>query len=325
MKTLFTSLLLFLSVALYAQDLSIATFNCEFLITKKVHVKYGIDFNFKGEPASVVDEWKKDSFRNAKFEEACDRVAGQIKLINADILGLTEIGDSSDVEILRKKLKDQGVDYKYAKVCNSADRTTGQHVALLSKYPIEVVTYRFDGRAYYFTEPDMDETGDTGISKGMHARVKVGDKTMDVFVLHLKSERGGFEDDAQRKAQAEIARREIYPLLNDPNNYVVVMGDLNSEKRHETLLTLRGFNDIHPELIQTGDDEFFEDYTLRTTYNFRGNREQIDHILLSHSFKALCKSNSFSSGRWGIRTSIIETQDPAISDHNALKVEMNYR
>ena len=314
---------LVLSLGAIAQDLSFATFNCEFLVETKVHMKYGLSYYIKDEPNDVQNQWTAQ-YRKERFNESCELVAQHIKTINADVIGLTEVGRRLDVELLDKKLKEAKAGYKYYYLSNSSD-PTGQHVAVFSKYPLTLVKDEIEGRATYFKEADMDDEKDTGIGKGIHVKVNANDKTFNVFVLHLKSERGGYESDQQRVAQAEVARRAILPLINDPKEYVVVMGDLNSEKRHDVLLRLRGFDDIYPELLQTGNDDYFENEEIKSTYQYRGNQEQIDHILLSPNFNELCYRNSPKSGRWGIKTSIIETKNERISDHNALKVELTFR
>lgn len=320
MKKFINSLILFLTFQhAIGQDLQMATLNCEFLIEKKVHVKYGLNFDLNQESEEIRAQWANDAFRHSKFEAACEAVAGQVKLINADVIGLTEIGKDEDLDVFMSKLSAIGASYPYKAVCKSSDVSTGQHVVVLSRYPLSMIKESFKGRALYFNEADLDESDDTGISKGLHVQVLANGKTIELFVIHLKSERGGYEDDAQRLAQAEIVRRELIPLLSDPERLVVVMGDLNSEKRHETLLRIRGFDDVYPELIQTGDDNYFSDFSTRWTYQFKGEKEQIDHILLSYGFQKLCKSNG------GIRTSILETNDALISDHNGVKVALTYR
>jgi hypothetical protein len=40
-----------------------------------------------------------------------------------------------DVQELRQEVQALGLDYPHAEVCESADITTGQHVAVLSKRP----------------------------------------------------------------------------------------------------------------------------------------------------------------------------------------------
>ena len=323
MKNLLLSLvtLLFVNHS-NAQDLSIATFNCEFLNTSKVHVRYGLKFDMKYESETNQEKWSTPGFRQEKFEKACEQVAKHIKEIDADVIGLTEIGNEQDLKIFSQKLKDIGVDYAYSEICNSLDTITGQHVAVLSRFPLTLEEDQIGGRAMYFTEADRDACKSAIIKKGMHVKVQVEEKKIDIFLVHFKSERGGFEEDEQRLAQVEILRRKLIPLLNEENRLVVVMGDLNSEKRHESILKLRGFDDIHPELIQTGDDNYFENFDVRWTYNYKGQMEQIDHILLSDSFMDLCRENDYRNNTWGIKTSILETNDEYLSDHNAIKVEL---
>lgn len=307
-----------------AQDLKIATFNCEFLVERKVHIKYGLPFDMKYAEAASKKEWEAKNFRKKKFEESTQKVAAHIKEINADVLGLVEVGNESEIKFLVEKLREIGLDYPYWEVCKSEDTATGQHVALLSKYELTDVKLFFPNRGLYFTESDYDETSETGLSKAMAASVTVKNQKLNLFLFHLKSERGGEESDQQRLMQAEIVRRLIIPYLRN-GEHVIVFGDLNSESRHETLLKIRGFRDMEEELIQTGDDNYFENYDTRWTYNYKGRFEQIDHILLSLSIKEQCIRNNPKQNKWGIKTSIIPTTDKEVSDHNALLVELNFK
>lgn len=307
-----------------AQDLKLVTFNCEFLLKKKVHMKYGLPYDMKYAKGKAKQEWQDDRFRQKKFEEATQKVATHLKTINADVLGLTEVGNTSDVKLLVEELKKQGLEYKYWKVCQSDDTGTGQHVAILSKYELTDVIPSFPNRGLYFVESDHDEVDETGISKGMKATINFNNASIHLFLFHLKSERGGEDSDQRRLMQAEIARRVTIPYLQK-EEHVVVMGDLNSERRHPALLTIRGFKDIEAELVQTGDTYYFEDYNTRWTYNYKGQQEQIDHILLSLSLKNACKNNNRKQKQWGIKTSILPTNNEAISDHNALIVNLSFK
>jgi predicted extracellular nuclease len=307
---------------LLAQDLRLATFNCEFLIERKVQLKYGLPYDMKYASASDKKKWTKE-YRRQQFENSTDKVAEQIKKINADIIGLTEVGNPKEIALLVELLRKKGLEYPFWKVGKSHDTATGQHVAFLSKYELTDVVYDFKDRGIYFTETDFDETDDTGISKGMKVTVTIKETPIHLFLFHLKSERGGEESDKKRLMQAEIARRQIIPYLQQ-NKHVIVMGDLNSEKRHPVLRTLRGFDDIYSELIQTGDSYYFEKFDTRWTYNYKGQEEQIDHILLSLSFKKWCKNNNPKQNTWGIKTLIEPTAKPVVSDHNALIVELNF-
>lgn len=307
------SLLLFCFSA-NAQEITVATFNAEFLNKSRVHIKFEKQFDITKESKKEQKFWEDNANRSAKLVEASANVARLIKQMNADILTLTEVGDAEDLDVLLNELKKIDVEYAYSEVCDCNDYFTGQHVAIFSKYPIKEVWREIPGRALYLEEMDGDTEGETGISKGLMATVIVEQKEIDVFVIHLKSERGGYDSDAQRIAQASIARRAIIKQLNAGRN-VIVTGDLNSEKGSPTLYRIRGFDDLYEELIQTGHSQYFESKDVRWTYNYMGEPEQIDHILISPS---LAKSNS-------IKTSIIETNDNKISDHNPIIVTLSLK
>lgn len=297
-----------------AQQITVATFNAEFLNKSRVHIKYGKRFDIKKESKEVQKFWNNDTNRTAKFKEASANVAKMIKRINADILTLTEVGGKEDLKVLVDELKKIGINYDHWEVCDCKDPFTQQHVAVLSKFPIKNVTPEIKGRSIYLEEADGDEEGETGISKGMKVTVTINKKDIEVFVFHLKSERGGFDSDAKRIAQASIARRAILKALNEGKK-VIVTGDLNSQKKSPSLYRIRGFDDIYEELIQTGNSQYFKNTDVRWTYNYKGEPEQIDHILISTNLAA----------RRGIQTSILKTDDEKVSDHNPVIVKIKLK
>ena len=307
-------LLLSLGTSALSQEVTIATFNAEFLNKTRIHVKFGKRFDLKDESKKEQRFWNNDANRNDKLKEASINVAQMIKQMEADIVTLTEVGGAEDLEILLAALSQMGVNYDYWEVCDCTDNFTGQHVAVLSKYPLNKVWKQIPGRALYLEETDGDSEDETGISKGMKVTATIEGKEIDIFVLHLKSERGGYDSDAQRLAQASIARRAVIQQLNKGRK-VIVAGDLNSEKGTESIYRIRGFDDIYEELIQTGHSQYFESTDVRWTYNYRGEPEQIDHILIS---PGLTSSND-------IKTSILETNDDKISDHNPVIVRLKLK
>lgn len=313
MKRILFSALFYVCTCLsvLSQEVTIATFNAEFLNRSRIHVKYGKQFDLAREPEQEQKFWNDDNNRIEKLREASGHVAQFIKQIDADILTLTEVGGAADIEILLDELNKIDVIYEHWEVCDCTDEFTGQHVAVLSKYPLKEVWPQIPGSSIYLEEADGDSEREARISKGMKVTVSVDKKDLDVFVLHLKSERGGYESDAWRIAQASIARRSIIKQMNAGRN-VIVTGDLNSEKGSPTLYRIRGFDDIYEELIQTGHSQYFSSNDVRWTYNYRGEREQIDHILISPSL----------APRDGIHTRILETPDDTISDHNPVIVRI---
>ena len=281
-----------------SQEVTIATFNAEFLNTSRVHIKFGKQFDITKESKKEQKFWKKEENRAEKLKEASANVAELIKQTGADIITLTEVGDAEDLKVLVTELQEIGVNYDYWEMCDCKDRFTQQHVAILSKFPLKEVWPEIPGRSLYLKEVDGDAEGETGISKGLKVTTTINGQDIDIFVFHLKSERGGFDSDAQRLAQASIARRAIIKQLN-AGRKVIVTGDLNAEKGGPSIYRIRGFDDIYEELIQTGHSQYFESTDVRWTYNYKGEPEQIDHILISPGL----------TNKSGIKTSIIAVND----------------
>jgi len=317
-------LLLYSSTAFAGQKIRIATFNCEFLIKNKVHKKFGLPFQLKGD---IKATWEEPGYRDQKFRTAIKAVATYIKTINADIIVLTEIGDILDFDSLADAISSEGLTYTHKALCNSSD-PTGQHVGLLSKIELSVIKYggkkRIPGREFFIVEPDDAAESDTGISKGLHVSLKLNNKTAHLFAAHLKSESdsragGGYAGDAQRIAQASIIRRNYLPFLNQ-GDYVFVTGDLNDGRGQPTLKRIRGLDDIWPDLIQTGHENYFDDSKLgqRWTYEFKGIRNQIDHILISRNIKTDCK-------RGKVDASILPQENSLVSDHRPFILDLEFR
>lgn len=309
-----------LSFSLLAQTVTIATQNCEFLIRKKVHIKYGLPFNItEAEPAQLA-AWSQPGFRDEKFNESAKAVAKALVNLNADILVLTEVGNAQDVNELLTEVKNEGIDYSNVAIGNSKDTFTGQNVAVFSKFPLSDMVSPIPGRESYWEELDDPESeNDTGISKGLKVTVKVLNREISLYALHLSSERGGYEQDEQRISQASIVRRNY---LNDLNagKLIIVAGDLNDYRGQPAVKRIRGLDDIFGDLIQTGQVKYFPKDKLDTrwTYSYQGIYNQIDHILLSQSVKDDCKTN-------GISASTMNHNNPAVSDHNALIVKLEFK
>ncbi len=146
-----------------------------------------------------------------------------------------------------------------------------------------------------------------------------GGHTFQLYGLHLASERGGNEQDQQRIAQASIVRRHSLPAIIE-GAFVIVAGDLNDGRGEPALRRIRGLDDIWPDLIETGNADYFSDADAgsRWTYEFRGERNQIDHVLLSDSMKGILKSR-------GIKPRVPDQDDRLASDHRPFVVTLELR
>ena len=314
----FALLLLFGTDLRAGEKLTIATFNCEFLTTPKVHMKFGLPFDITNARPAEVERWAKPEYRAAKMQEATDTVAKLLKTFEADVLVLQEVGKRADTALLVERLKAIGTDYPHWAVCRSYDTQTRQCNAILSRHPLKDVITPLPGREGYFREPDdADTEDDTMVIKGMRATVEFAGHQILLYNLHLKSERGGHEADEQRVAQASIVRRHYLPELNN-GKLIIVAGDLNDRRGQPALRRIRGFDDIWEDLQQTGSTRYFpwDKRHTRWTYEWQGFGQQIDHVLISRSFSPVTRS---------IRARTIDHQNEAASDHNPFLVEFEFR
>ncbi len=322
-----------------AQKVSLATLNCEFLVKKRVHVKYGFEFDLR-EDRDLTDmqrmEWDDDTFRTDKLKEASKAVAQAIKQIDASIIVLTEVGRQEDFDLLRAEVAAAGMSYPHAALCSSSDTVTGQHVAVLSQFPLSGLVPRLPGRETYLREPDDTETeDDTAVSKGMKVVVTIGAHKIHLYGVHLSSERGGHEKDQQRIAQASIVRRNYLPLLQR-DEIVVVAGDINEFRGQPTLRRIRGLDDIQADLIQPAGparnkirkgesgDEYNERIGNHYTFVFGGRRQQIDHILYSYALR-----DASASGSMGVRfltiNATIAGSSIKATDHRAMVLDFELK
>lgn len=317
------------------QPVKIATFNCEFLVRDKVHMKYGLELDPRDWKPEQRAEWEQPGFRDARFAESVAAVAQVVKRLDADVLGLVEVGPPADVEPLRQAVQALGLDYPHVAVCESTDVFTGQHVALLSKVPLQQVTPQIPGRESYdgeLDEPDVEF--DTGISKGLSATVTVAGQNVYLYLVHLTSERGGHDKDAQRIAQASIVRRSYLASLTR-GNHVIVLGDLNAHRGQPAIRRIRGRDDMWDDLLEAAGpsfyarrtDEPFPAYNARVgdhwSYEFNGLRQQLDHILISRSLAEACGRSGISTQFVTVTEKLPTTGEP-VSDHRAMIVTFTF-
>src|SRR5918993_1720771 len=290
MRAWLAAFLLLLPALARGEELTIATFNTEFLTRPKVHVKFGFPFDLEDQAHLAI--WNAPGIRDQKFAEGAAAVAKVVASIKADVIVLTEVGDERDVRELASAIAGEGLSYPHVEVCACTDTATRQHVAVLSRFPLTGVLRAIPGREGYYRElDDADSEDDTGISKGILVSFEVAGCVFQLYGLHHASERGGNEQDQQRIAQASLVRRHSLPAIN-AGELVIVAGDLNHGRGEPAFRRIRGLDDILPDLIQTGSFAYFKDTDpgSRWTYEFQGERNQIDHVLISPSIKEIVKS-----------------------------------
>lgn len=116
--------------------------------------------------------------------------------------------------------------------------------------------------------------------KPLAAEFLFNNQKLFIVANHFVSKRGGSPDNAKREKQAQVVNQFVTQLLQvDPDTNVIVMGDLNDLPDSPTLKTLKGnILENLTEGLPLSD---------RYTFNFRGNLQLIDHLLVSKNLSVV--------------------------------------
>ena len=214
------------------------------------------------------------------WEDSLAHVADAIVEINADVLALQEVEDRHAVKRLNALLANRGKGYAFFWVGAGDDPFTGQDVAILSRFP----SLTEPVRSYPAMQEDFHTNNGfprvAALHKFMRVDLEVEGEPVTVFALHLKSKRGNqITSDGERLAQARMIRRLVRPVLEKGRPNVVVMGDFNDSPGSPALREIRGLNDASWNLSNAAESEHMNGEAW--TYQYRGSKDQIDHVLLS--------------------------------------------
>jgi len=99
------------------------------------------------------------------------------------------------------------------------------------------------------------------------------------------------------------------------------------------LRRIRGKDDIYPDLIQTWHTPYFheeEKWKNRWSYDFKGTRGRIDHVLPSYNLTKLLLSQSQDADPKGITAETLEVTEQIpngklASDHRPFVVTFRFR
>jgi len=225
-----------------------------------------------------------------------------------EVIALQEVEGPIVVEPLVDRLNSLGGDYSHWWCSETLDPYTGQNVAVLSKYPVSTVPVtRLDQTTLDYTD-HRKRTRVGSLGKFLRVDVEIQNEVLSLFVAHLKSQRGGTEQTRLlRDAQATIIRRLSLPRVEQGNSrspsFTAIVGDFNDLPKSSPLDRLQGKLDMSYNLesatAKLNPDE-------QWTYDHKGNKQQLDHILLS----------KFTHDR--MQASGITRIDSAASDHHAV-------
>lgn len=211
-----------------------------------------------------------------KPESEKEGVVRMIATIRPDILGLMEIGDPSQFDDLRRRLRKAGIDLPHAEYLQAAD--SSRHLALLSRYPIVEkhslgdLPLRVKGVTLHSPRGILDVTVEP-----------VPGRRIRILCVHLKAklEIAEYDEADLRQAESEFLRRHVREILRqDPGTRLVLMGDFNDTKNEKTVWHVLGKPDWPESLraVPVSDDrgESWTEYWAAADVYSR-----IDYIMVS--------------------------------------------
>jgi endonuclease/exonuclease/phosphatase family metal-dependent hydrolase len=158
-----------------------------------------------------------------------------IKEIHPDILGVAEMGPPDQFEEFQKRLKEAGLEFPFTEYVSGADRD--RHLALLSRFEI---VERHSERDPFFDLNGQREPVERGF---LDVTLKVNPAfRLRVVGAHLKSKLAAPSGEALlRRNEARLLRQHVDAVLaKDPNENLLVYGDLNDTKDQPAIQEILG-------------------------------------------------------------------------------------
>ena len=261
----FALFILLFSTLLGDTVLKIATYNVENLFDLEKS-----KFRYKEYKPNTQSLW---NYKNYKTK--LRNIAKVIKDIDADIIGLQEIGSLQALKDLKKELKIQGLYYPYFKIANK--KSTVIKVAFLSKIPFSYAK-------------EINVTHSYKYRNILEAKFTVHGKDLYVFNNHWKSKAG---PESMRILSAKRLRSRVEEI--GLGNNIILLGDFNSDyeeyikfkrkRRHNDTQGKTGINHIL-KTIKKGEGNLYnlwydEAKEERYSYIYKRKKEALDNIIIS--------------------------------------------
>lgn len=233
-------------------------------------------------------------FSTSEFKFYGKRIADALKKLNADVIVLQELEKETCMNVIADEL---GFSHRvFGEVSYNASLDVGiigKHQIVSSKKYRDQTTLKLSGgSSKKFTREFLE------------AEFVINKQHVFVFGAHFKSKSN--DNPAWRAAEGLAAKNIISKrFAKNPNTLVVLGGDLNDTLGSNTL----------DNLVEDGD--LIAAHSDKTwTYQFRGDRSQIDHLIYAKMPNIKLKSVSAIRDNSG---------SLSVSDHAALLAEFEIR
>ncbi len=194
------------------------------------------------------------------------------------ILGMAEVENSTVLRDLIRQPELSGRGYKYEwfdgpdpRGINVAMLYNPQYFTVISADPLHV---------------DLSGTGGKSVTRDiLHVHGVLCSDTVDVFVNHWPSRRGGEDESGPKRAiAAQVAKNAIDAITkNAPNAKIILLGDLNDNPTDSSITYILGAKAEQAEVTATGlYDPWINIYKSGTgTEEYRHSWNLFDQIIVS--------------------------------------------
>lgn len=217
----------------------------------------------------------------SKLSRLARIIAGASGVSAAEIVGLVEVENDSVVYDLTQRTKLRRLGYKYL-ITHSED-VRGINVAMLYQ-PARFRPFFSKSIRVQPTAANQRPTRDVLHVAG---EIFTGD-TLDIFLCHLPSKRGGKEATLFREQVAQTMRERADSVMQKRQvARIVIMGDFNAyypEKIFEKSLDafpISSVDSICPKHLYLLTDRMKEEPNICGTYKFQGIWNQLDNFIVS--------------------------------------------
>ncbi len=277
-----------------------------------------------------------------EYEAKTSWIAQQMDRLDADIIGFQEIFSQQALQDVLAKTKTYRQAHHAGFDPVARDGQLTPSVALVSRHPLhgEVKAYSELPRNLSVTLPGSGETSTRFTRPVLHAQVALSDElVINVFVVHLKSQRPDFLDGEQQDDPYQFGLGTLRSLIRRGTEALGLRYLLADFVQHSRvpLVTMGDFNDVVSAVtsrIVMGDgrygksafdDRLFDSYRIQSrhdplrnvgySYIHEGQYQTIDHILVSEEFNP---ASRFAIGEVldvAYLNDHIVLQQPEASDH----------
>jgi endonuclease/exonuclease/phosphatase family metal-dependent hydrolase len=196
-----------------------------------------------------------------------------------DVIGLSEIGEATDLAEIQKDLKAAGLDLPHSHHAGGSDTT--RHLGLLSRFPITstakpaVSEYQLAGQTFAINRGILDAT------------VAARGKSYRFLGVHLKSKRDVEigDQEAIRLQEARLLRRHVDSILQtDADARLIVYGDFNDTRPTPVIKAVTG-NYNEPTYLTAIPAKDSDGHAWTYHWALHDTYSRIDFIMVSRGIR----------------------------------------